>query len=438
MLNSTTSATAETTYAPSPYEQSDAVETFDNLDDVPNDMTGSGKDNSDWTEPLEEEEDKQVIKKPATTKKTKEDVGEELKLLSDSDQTEEDKPAKDKKEDKKEDEDEEKETEEEEEPEVKEGEEEEKELPKDSKGKVKIRVDGELFGIDPDAAIRTKVDGEWKDVPVSELQSAYSSREMRTKAFEEVKAQKVEIEQKSHKLEVARNKMKDLIDPIIEIINDETKDPYEAMEILVDKLGGDPQKLYKRSIEARLGELTKLLDMSDVERENYFLKKETDFLRSRDSKRMSADKEAHEANTFRSSIDNMRKEFEVSEQQFVEAVDELEKFYSEEEFAKLDTKFMVQYAAQRPHIMKVKELVGPYVEEIGESKISDLVGQLSHGLWRKEFTEAQVKEHLKSRFGVTDGLKELNRKLKANAGKKPEVKETESSDRIESFADLLD
>jgi hypothetical protein len=173
--------------------------------------------------------------------------------------------------------------------------------------------------------------------------------------------------------------------------------------------------------------------MTDLEREHYFLKKETDYLRQRQDARMKQELETQESQKYMSQVDELRGKHNVSEEQFVEAMDELEQFYGEGN-EQITAEFVVEYAVQKPYLEKTKELVKPYLEEIGEAKLPSVIQQLANAMRQYNVTEDAIKTELETHFGVSKSVKDLNAKLQA---KKP-IKESkqEESDRLESFDDF--
>jgi hypothetical protein len=125
----------------------------------------------------------------------------------------------------------------------------------------------------------------------------------------------------------------------------------------------------------------------------------------------------------------------VSEDQFVEAMDELEQYYGDDPNFKLTPEFVVEYATQKPYLDKAKSLVLSFREEIGEAKLAETVQGVAQLMRQYGIKEDAVKAELEARFGVTKGVKDLNDKLKA---KKAPVKEakSEQSEKLESFDDF--
>ena len=432
MLESTSAAMSDdqgTSNNSGIYQNGNPSESFDDLDFAaePNsDRIGDEGKDDDWG------------KDPEPKSAKKEEVSEDLKILNDSDGTEEKKDAKADKKDAGKDA---KSVEDDGEEDTKEAKSDDKsELPtgKDadgSKGKVRIRVGEDIYGLEPSTAVRVKVDGAYQDVPISDLVNNYAGKVAYDKKFSEVANQRKEVEglkaQVAHKDQYVQK----VIGDVRAIVSDKTKDPFEAINYLAELAGVSTVELYKRSMETRLDEVSKLLDMTDVERENYFLKKETDYLRNRSEARAKEELQAVESRKFTDQVDQLRGKHNVSEDQFVEAMDELEQLYGDDPNVKLTPEFVVEYAVQRPYLNKSKELVMPFAEEIGEAKLANTIHAIANMMRQYGIKEDALKAELEARFSVTKGVKDLNDKLKA---KKVPAKESKSeqSEKLESFDDF--
>ena len=421
MLENTTSTDEVISDNSASYKNGNPNESFDDLDseEMSSDDRGAEGDD-DWSEDGG---------KPAKEGKKSED----LKLLSDSEEGQKKEGKDAKKADKsveKEAKDDNEESEDDAKVEAK-TEEVDKELPKS--GKIKIRVGDDLYGLEPDTSVRVKVDGAYKDVPIAELVNNYSGKEAYDKKFTEIGNMRKEVETKTQTIAKKEEFVNTVAKTVKEIVSDPSKDPYEAVAYLAELMGVPTPDLHKRSLESRLDELSKLLDMTDMERENYFLKKETDYLRSRQDARMKQEVETQESQKFMTHVDTLRGKHNVSEEKFVEAMDELEQFYGEGS-AQITPEFVVEYAVLRPYLEKTKSLVQPYLEDIGEAKLPTVINQLANAMKQYGVGEAEIKAELEAQFGVSKSVKDLNAKLQS----KKIVKETkqEVSESLESFDDF--
>jgi len=416
MLSETTSTDEVVTDNSSVYKNGNANETFDDMDveELSSSDRGAEQDD-DWSED--------------ETPKAKKN--EDLKLLSDSEDGDDKKEVKKEAKSEKSVEKEDKDADDKPEVDAKADKEEDKELPKS--GKIKIRVGDDLFGLEPDTSVRVKVDGAYKDVPIAELVNNYSGKEAYDKKFTEIGNMRKQVEQQTQTIAKKEEFVNNVAKTVKDIVSDPTKDPYDAVAYLAELMGMPTPDLHKRSLESRLDELSKLLDMTDIERENYFLKKETDYLRQRQDARMKQELESVESEKYMTQVDELRGKHNVSEEQFVEAMDELEQFYGEGS-AQVTAEFVVEYAVLKPYLETTKDLVKPYIEEIGEAKLPTIINQLANVMKQHGVSKEAIAAELEAQFGVSKSVKDLNTKLQSKKVVK-EV-ETKDSERLESFDDF--
>jgi hypothetical protein len=191
-------------------------------------------------------------------------------------------------------------------------------------------------------------------------------------------------------------------------------------------------------MEANLDELGKLMDMTETERELYFHKKKDELYNGIAKKRQVRQQEESTFNQVRQKVDSLRQTFKVSEDQFVEASEELEGIYKAAglDENELDYEAVVDYASLKPHIAVIKELVAPYEENISEGKYGDVVAELSRKLRDGSLDKAAIQEVLKRNFSVEEDVKELNTKVYSKAQKAPVRKPlNKESEKFESFDD---
>lgn len=408
-------------------ETADNFETFDNFES----NSEPESNDEDWT------------KEEPEVKKVKEDEG--MKVLKDTDvdsdgEVVDDEDAPKKKEPKKEKEkEEEEESFDDEESEEEEEEEDPKEEKKESK-KLRIRMaDGELYNIDADSSFKMKIDGEFQDVPMQELINNYAGKTAWDKKFTEIGKEKKSIELERNTLKTQKDELMSHLQHTLGPIKDPNKNPMESLMYLVEMSGEDPYTTYRRLLESNLEEISNLTDMTETERELYFHKKKDELHSNVARKRNDRLQKEATFNQVLQKVDSLRQAYNVSEDDFADAADELEEIYkgSGLDVNSITNEDIVDYSSLKPHISKVKELIVPYEDNIAEAKYGDVVAQLSRNLRDGNLGEKELKEILKRNFSVEEDVKELNTKVyqksQKNSGKKVALKETENSS--ESFDD---
>jgi hypothetical protein len=412
-MEGTETVVAETTF-----------QTFDNFDDA--EISAPDSD-EDWTADVPEPKAKD----------------EGIKVLDDTEVDGDGKVVKEegKKSEKKEAKKEEKEESEEEEGEapLKENDPNEIKQNKESK-KIRMRMaDGELYNIDSDSTLKVKVDGELVDVPVQELLNNYSGKTAWDKKFTEIGKEKKVLETERNTLTKQKEQLLTHLNEALGPIKDKNKNPLDSLLYLVEMSGEDPYAAYRRIMEANLDEISSLMDMTEVERELHFHKKKDELHSNVQKKRQDKLQKEQVFNQTVQKVDALRQSKNVTEDQFVDASEELEEIYKNSglDANTITDEAIVDYASLKPHIAVVTKLIEPYEENISESKYGDVVAELSRYLRDGKADEATVTKILKRNFSVEEEVKDLNTKVYQKgqkSGKKVEVGE-EDSDGSESFND---
>jgi hypothetical protein len=421
---------------------SEEFQTFENFsEDEISDGDSSEGAEDDWARPDESKESKE------------EKVKDDLKVLKDSKTDDKGKVIKEDKSDDSEDESEEEEdseedSDEEEEEKEKESEEDEEKseedkekeekAKKDSK-KLRMRMGNELFNVDSEATFKVKVDGELMEVPVQELINNYSGKTAWDKKFTEIGKEKKVLETEKAQILSQKQELSEHVKKAIAPLKDKDANPLDSLMYLVEISGEDPYTAYRRIMEANLEEISTLMDMTETERELHFHKKKDELHSSIARKRQEAQQKEQTFKQVVQKVDQLRQSFNVSEDDFVDASEELERIYTE---AKLDVnniteEAIVDYASLRPHIATVKELIAPYEDNLSEQKYGDVVATLSRYLRDGKTDVAAVKEILKRNYSVEEDVKELNTKVYQKQGAKPKSKVSKDSEPsgLESFDD---
>jgi|694.fasta_scaffold70762_3 hypothetical protein len=405
----------------------ETFETFDNFDTIAEEAEQA---DDDWSKPEPE------VKK--------EKVSEDLKVIKDSQADDKGKVIKEDKDEEDsedgEEEESEEEAEEEKEIEVKKEEKEEedkKEEKKDSK-KLRMRMGDELFNVDSDASFKVKVDGKTEEVPLQELINNYSGKTAWDKKFTEIGKEKKSLEFEKVNLTKEKDILRTHIKNAIAPLKNKDANPLDSLMYLVEMTGEDPYNAYRRIMEANLEELGQLLDMTETERELHFHKKKDELYSDINKKRMSRQQEEQAFNQALQRVDALRQTYKVSEQQFVDASEELESIYTASglDVNQITDETIVDYASLKPHIEVVKGLVDPYEDNISEEKYGDVVAELSRYLRDGKADKKAIEQILARNFSVEEDVKELNTKVYSKQAKAPAKKTLkEASEKFESFDD---
>jgi hypothetical protein len=313
---------------------------------------------------------------------------------------------------------------------------------KQDKNSKKLRMrmsDGELYNIDSESTFKVKVDGEMQEVPVQELINNYSGKTAWDKKFTEIGKEKKTLEFEKSQIQSQKNKLIQAVNSALGPIKDPAKNPMDSLLYLVEMTGEDPYTAYRRIMESNLEELGSLMDMTETERELYFHKKKDELHGKVQKQRQAKMDEETSLTRTTQHIDSLRQAKNVSENDFVDASEELESIYKDSglDVESITAEVVVDYASLKPHIAAVKELIAPFEENISEAKYGDVVAELSRSLRDGKADKAAILELLKRNFSVEEDVKELNTKVYQKGQKAPKKVELKDkgSDGFESFAD---
>jgi len=414
----------------------DANETFDNMDYESDESKELGKEfetkfkdriarakdakkavEKDQKPEKEEKEEKKEAKEPD---KKVEKKKSDLDTLEDDDDVKEEekkisKEEKDEKEEKPEDDTEKSEEEKEDKAEVK---------------KLKIRMSDGLYGIESDAKIRVKVDGEFQEVPLQDMINDYSGKTAWDKKFSEIGQEKKVLESEKAQITKSKEFLQETVSEVMGHLQDPEKNPLDALNFLVEKSGQDSYTVWRRTLEANLEEVESLMYMSDVERKAYFLEKKDEFRTKSDEARKAEFAKEESFNQALQKVDSLRQAHGVSEEQFLKALDELDE--SGHDTNKMSDEQVVDYASLNPHVNDVQDVLEPYEDSIDNSKYSEVVQNLARQLRAKDFTKEQLSEWAKKEF-MDEDVKDLQSRtqVQKKTSSKAEVKTPEKLETLD-------
>ena len=299
----------------------------------------------------------------------------------------------------------------------------------DKAKKLKIRMSDGLYGIEPDAKVRVKIDGEFQEVPVQELINQYSGKVAYDKKFTEIGNEKKQLEYVKKEVEKTQTFLKETVNEVITRMDDPEKGISDAMLFLVEKAGKDPFEYWKRNIEANLEEVEKLMSMSEVERKAYFLEKKDEFRSKAEKARMEAYTKEQAFNQALAKVDALRQAHGVSEEQYLQALDELEA--EGVDTSKWSDEKVVDYASLKPHVTTVQDILEPYEANIDDSKYPEIVQNLARQIRAKSLTAEQLKEIAKKEF-VDEDIKDLQSRT-SEPQKKSTRQEVKAPEKIETL-----
>lgn len=324
--------------------QPSELDTFDNMEPVePTDVGGNEEgekkvDPKSQVKNLEEEKDE---KKEDGDKKTKEkEDKEDDDKKDDKSSKQEDEPKDDKKiED------------------------------KSSAKKIKVKDGDKVVELSDDATVKVKVKNKNEFVTLADLKRDYSGKKAWDDDFKKLEEKNQDITLKSQKFEQERNEVAGHLKHIGSILDDEKKNPLDALYYLVDISGRDTLEFNKKVMDYLADEVRTLDEMDETERRLYWRDKEVSAIRSNQAAKAEQLKQTEARKEQIAKIDRLRESQGVTEEQFVQSWDELKSLGYDEK--QITPEAAVNYAVNKPFFEKAENLVSKHVSELEDSLSDD-------------------------------------------------------------------
>jgi hypothetical protein len=319
------------------------IDTFDNMEPVePTDVGGNEEgekkvDPKSQVKNLDEEKDEKEEKKEDADKKT---------------EKKEEKKEDDKKGD-----------------ESSEQKDESKDEDKTSAKKIKVKDGDKTVELSDDATVKVKVKGKNQFVSISDLKRDFSGKEAWDADFKKLEEKNQDITLKSQKFEQERNEVAGHLGKIGKILDDEKKNPLDALYYLVDISGRDPLEFNKKVMDYLSDEVRTLDEMDETERKLYWRDKEVAAIRSNQAAKAEQSKQTEAREEQIAKIDKLRESQGVTEEQFVQSYDELKSLGYDEK--KITPEAAIEYAVNKPFFEKAEDLTSKHVAELEDSLSDD-------------------------------------------------------------------
>lgn len=280
-----------------------------------------------------------------------------------------------------------------------------------------------------DKKFKVKVDGQDTDVTLEELMNGYSGKQAISKRFTELDKEKKTFQKDKEQIladqKYIQKEVQDLKGSFAVAIEEfkkngfNTKNPLESLDTLLDRLGVDSYHFNRAAFEYNLPEYEKYLEMSDIERDAYFVKKENEFFKKKEK---SFEERTHKA---QSEQERQRKEFDLikrsglSIESYNTHFDELEALGAED----LSAEKVLEFAKVKPIFDKAGDIVSKTSKANDIALIQDVSKIL---LEFPNTTEEEIIEHIEGKAAVKKAQKVL--KDKENFTLEKKNKKSSSSD----------
>lgn len=311
---------------------------------------------------------------------------------------------------------------------------------------IKIKSeDGKDFEVPLNATVKTKVKGKNEFVTIEELKSSYSGQKAWTEEIETAKQKASDADFKVQKLNEEKQEIAGHLEKIAAMLDKEDGDPLAALYYLVDFTGRDVNNYSKRVFDFMENQVQGLSEMDEVERELYWKKKELDAVNNNQAAKAEETREREAQRDLESRINRLRESQGISEQQFVEAFNELVHLGLKAEQIKPEQ--AIEYAVLKPFAEKAEAITHQFNEDLGDDDLDSLTAEITNVLRRNPEKSAEDALEIAAKIlgfeieSVDDHIDNLNDKIIDDTTPSPsdELKvKPKKEDEIESFDDFDD
>ena len=243
--------------------------------------------------------------------------------------------------------------------------------------------------------VKVKINGAETEVPLQDVINSYSGQQEIQRRFTEFDKSKKAFETEKKELvgmnDYVKQEIGDLRQSFDSLIGQYEKNgymdknPLEAVNQLLDKMGINSNLFERAVFEHQLPDYAKFFNMTDVERDAYYTKKENDYLRRKEQGFNDRDQQV------KVREEHQRKDIELIKNAGLDSVkyDELQNELIEAGHKDLTADKVVEYAKQKPTLDKVVEIFNT----LGADPIQD---ERSRTVFKilQEFPETSVDEIL--------------------------------------------
>ena len=226
--------------------------------------------------------------------------------------------------------------------------------------------------------VKVKINGVEKEVPIQEVINSYSGQQEIQRRFTEFDKTKKAFEAEKTELikfnEYAKNEMSTVRSEFENLVSQYEKsgalekDPLGAINQLLDKMGINSNTYNRALFEHMIPEYVKFFNMTDTERDAYFVRKENEYLRKRDQ---SINERSQQ---LKAQEEKRQKEFQLIKENGLDDV-QYESIRNEllEAGAKdLAVEQVLEYAKQKPTLERVVKISEEAKLDITDSRVAKI------------------------------------------------------------------
>lgn len=281
--------------------------------------------------------------------------------------------------------------------------------------KLEAKFGEERIEIPQDALFNVKIDGEEQEISLNDLRNNYSGKVAWDKKYSELGNEKRSFEEEKTIVEKYINEFAELSGK---------GDHLGAMEYLATISGQNPLD-FRRSLRNQIIEDHKsMLEMDEFQKEAYETKEENEFLKRQQESQIQRGEEQQSVYELRNQLEEFQKAQSVSDEELVNAYDELNATYEGE----VDISTIQEYIGASRAYAKTEEALSA----VTDSTVSDEVyNQLAEVVMENpDFSNEEIGEIFKEAYPELVGSPKKLAKKAINAAKAGDSNAETNSEKV--------
>tara|TARA_R110000744_G_scaffold94093_3_gene181654 strand:+ start:7546 stop:8829 length:1284 start_codon:yes stop_codon:yes gene_type:complete len=293
--------------------------------------------------------------------------------------------------------------------------------------------EGKAYEVPEDAQINVKINGKSEKVALKDLRDNYSGQVAYDKKFTELSEEKetfkVERDEYQTEIEELSGHMAGIRELVLAGQNGEGH-PLAGFDKLLDLMNINSVEYRKQMQEQLLEENDIFNDMSDSEREAYWLRKEKDYLVNKQESERSKSSETVARQEQQAQITELREAHNVSENDFNSAYQDLQDAGTENISADL----VIQTARLNPLMDIGEEIMSKYTEQLSTDEIDGMVREIAITMYNDpNYTQEDIASLIAEELEVETLVAEISK------NKRPEsIKHTTPKNNTNSYESFQD
>lgn len=275
---------------------------------------------------------------------------------------------------------------------------------------------GKAYEVPEDAEISVKIKGKSEKVPLSELRDQYSGKVAWEEKFNTLSEEKKTFESERDEYQAEIESVSKEMSTIREKIQAAQKGeghPLDGFNYLLDLMGVNSVQFNKQMQESLYNEYEIYQEMSDAERDAYWLQKENSYLVNKQESERSKSQASEAQREQQAKINEFREAQGISEDDFNSAYEDLIDAGEDN----ITAEQVVQAAKLSPLLDAGEEIMSKYEDQLGTDKMDEMARDIAVALYEDpDLTIEEVKSIIAEELEVETLVSEVTK----SALKEPE------------------